>query len=196
MIKIFFDFSSSLVGLIVLMPILLLIGLLIKLDSEGPIFFIQERVGRDGSIFKIFKLRTMQLNSEKNGDLTIGNDKRITRIGYYLRKYKIDELPQLINVIKGDMSIVGPRPEVERYIETYSKEEKEKILSIKPGITDIASLELIDENKILGEYKNPEEAYLREILQKKKKIHQEYVKNNSFIQDLKIIFLTIKKIII
>ena len=196
MLKRFFDIFISLFGLIFLFPLLILIGILIKFDSSGPILFTQKRVGFRGSIFTIYKFRTMYHHSYSFLNLTVGNDNRITKIGFYLRKYKIDELPQLFNVLIGDMSFVGPRPEVEKYIEYYPVEIKEKVLSVKPGITDMASIEMIDESNILKRYENPEEAYIEKLLPKKQKFYIEYINNKSFFKDINIILKTLKKIIL
>jgi len=196
MIKITFDFILSLVGLIFLSPILLLVAILIKLDSHGPVFFRQNRVGLEGKVFKIHKFRSMYLNSINQGNLTIGIDNRITRLGKFLRKYKIDELPQLIDVLLGKMSLVGPRPEVQEFINFYPDVIKEKVLSVRPGITDIASILMIDENNTLGEHKDPRQAYIDVILPIKLKCYVEYIDKKSIWLDIKIILLTIKKIVL
>jgi len=190
-----FDIFFSILGLILLFPFLLLIIALIKLDSKGTIFYLQKRVGKKGKIFKIFKFRTMVQDADKKGLLSLGKkDTRITKIGHFLRKYKLDELPQLINVFLGDMSFVGPRPEVEKYVKLYSEEQKE-ILAIKPGITDYASLQFIDEEQILGKSKNPEKVYIEEIMPKKIALNKKYLKQVSIIIDVKIIFRTFFKIL-
>ena len=196
MIKITFDFILSLVGLIFLSPILLLVAILIKLDSHGPVFFRQNRVGLEGKVFKIHKFRSMYLNSINQGNLTIGIDNRITRLGKFLRKYKIDELPQLIDVLLGKLSLVGPRPEVQEFINFYPDVIKEKVLSVRPGITDIASILMIDENNTLGEHKDPRQAYIDVILPIKLKCYVEYIDKKSIWLDIKIILLTIKKIVL
>jgi len=195
MIKRLFDLFFSFFGLILLTPLFILIALWIKLDSKGSIFFRQERVGLEGVIFKIHKFRTMESSSENQVRLTIGNDSRITKSGQFLRKYKIDELPQLIDVFIGKMSLVGPRPEVSEFIEEYPLEIKDKILSIRPGITDMASIRMVNENDILGKYKNPRQAYIDVVLPIKQKHCLDYVNNHNIWLDLKIIFLTFKKII-
>mgnify|MGYP006413699971 FL=1 len=190
-----FDLLFSFFGLVLLTPFYVYIALWIKLDSKGSIFFRQERVGLKGVIFKIHKFRTMKLSSEDQGRLTIGNDSRITKSGEFLRKYKIDELPQLIDVFIGKMSLVGPRPEVREFIEEYPLKIKDKILSIRPGITDMASIRMVNENDILGKYKDPRQAYIDIVLPIKQKHYLDYVNNHNIWLDLKIIFLTLKKII-
>jgi len=190
-----FDFLASLFGLLLLSIVFFFIALWIKLDSNGPIFFRQKRVGLKGNVFKIHKFRTMKINSEDQGRLTIGEDDRITQSGRFLRKYKIDELPQLIDVFIGSMSLVGPRPEVQEFIDRYPVHVKNKILSIKPGITDMASIEMLNENYLLKEYKNPEQAYIDIILPMKQKYYLHYVDNQTIWFDIKIMFLTLKKII-
>ncbi|MDC0904063.1 sugar transferase [Candidatus Thioglobus sp.] len=190
-----FDLLFSFFGLVLLTPFYVYIALWIKLDSKGSIFFRQERVGLKGVIFKIHKFRTMKLSSEDQGRLTIGNDSRITKSGEFLRKYKIDELPQLIDVFIGKMSLVGPRPEVREFIEEYPLKIKDKILSIRPGITDMASIRMVNENDILGKYKDPRQAYIDIVLPIKQKYYLDYVNNHNIWLDLKIIFLTLKKII-
>ena len=159
-------------------------------------FFRQSRVGLRGKIFQIHKLRTMYVNSENIGRITIGNDRRITNFGKFLRRYKIDELPQLIDVLSGSMSIVGPRPEIEEYVDTYPKDIKKKILSVKPGITDYASITMIDESLLLANYSNPQEAYAKSVLPKKLELSTKYVENNNIFLDIKIILLTLQKIIL
>ena len=195
MIKRLFDLFFSFFGLILLTPLLILIALWIKLDSKGSIFFRQERVGLEGVIFKIHKFRTMELSSENQVRLTIGNDSRITKSGQFLRKYKIDELPQLIDVLIGKMSLVGPRPEVKEFIKEYPLEIKDKILSVRPGITDMASIIMVNENKVLEKYKDPRKAYIDIVLPIKQKHYLDYINNHNIWLDLKIIFLTFKKII-
>jgi len=195
-IKRFFDITASFIGLLLLMPFFLLISLWVKLDSSGGVFFRQVRVGRFGIPFKIHKFRTMCVEAEGSGRLTVGDDMRITRSGKFLRKFKLDELPQLIDVLLGDMSLVGPRPEVKEFIAEYTADVAEKVLSVRPGITDLASIEMVDENEILGQYKNPRQAYIDIILPIKQKHYVEYVESQSFWLDLKIILLTIKKILV
>ncbi|MDA3978373.1 MULTISPECIES: sugar transferase [Gallibacterium] len=191
-----FDIFFSLLGLVVLSPLFLFVSIWIKLDSPGDIFFRQVRVGKDNKLFRIHKFRTMKMNSEKDGGLTIGKDSRITRSGSFLRKYKVDELAQLIDVFLGDMSLVGPRPEIPEFMNLYPTEIKNKILSVKPGITDRASIEMIDENNILSKYEDPKQAYIDIIMPLKAKFYVEYASNISILEDIKIIFKTIYKIIL
>jgi lipopolysaccharide/colanic/teichoic acid biosynthesis glycosyltransferase len=195
MIKRLFDILSSLVGLMLLTPIFILVAFWIKLDSKGSIFFRQERVGLKGKFFRIHKFRTMQMSSEGQGRLTVGNDNRITKSGHFLRKYKIDELPQLIDVLIGKMSLVGPRPEVKEFIKEYPLEIKDEILSVRPGITDMASIIMVNENEALEKYKDPRKAYIDIVLPIKQKHYLDYINNHNIWLDLKIIFLTFKKII-
>ncbi len=195
MFKRLFDITIALAGLIVLAPFLLIISLLILLDSNGGIFYKQVRVGKNNRDFKIFKFRTMRIGADKNGLLTVGaRDNRITGIGFYLRKYKLDELPQLINVVLGDMSLVGPRPEVRKYVELYNKEQL-KVLDVQPGITDYASIKYANENELLAKSANPELLYIQEILPAKLDLNLQYIQEKGILKDLRIIFLTIKKII-
>lgn len=196
MLKRCFDFVSSVIGLVLLSPLLLAIVIWIKVDSEGPVFFRQERVGRFGRTFLIHKFRTMIVDADAKGpQITIGKDRRVTRAGNFLRKLKLDELPQLIDVLYGKMSIVGPRPEVPRYIALYPDEVKAKVLSVRPGITDWASIRFKDENDILARSNNPEDAYVREVLPIKQRYYVEYVESNSFLGDLTIIFATLGAIL-
>jgi lipopolysaccharide/colanic/teichoic acid biosynthesis glycosyltransferase len=196
MLKRSFDFISALCGLLVLLPLFILIAIWIKLDSNGPIFFRQVRVGRFGIPFSIHKFRTMGVNSESVGRLTVGNDSRVTRSGQFLRKAKIDELPQLIDVLIGKMSLVGPRPEVQEFIDCYPDEIKKEVLSVRPGITDLASIEMVDENEILSSYSDHRQAYIDIILPIKQKYYVAYVRGNSIGFDIYIIFKTIFKIIL
>ena len=190
-----FDILFSFAILIILLPLFLLIAMLIKLDSKGRVFFIQKRVGKNAREFALFKFRTMKEDSEKSGKLTVGDrDSRITSVGFYLRKYKIDELPQFFNVLKGDMSIVGPRPEVRRYVEMYTEEQKD-VLSVRPGITDVASLQYSDESKMLAQYPDAEEAYIKEIMPAKLSLSLEYIKRRSFTADLGVMGKTVLKIL-
>jgi len=187
-----FDFCFSSFGLILLAPIFVLIALWVRIDSKGPVFFRQERVGFQGALFRIHKFRTMALDAEKKGkQITVGLDSRITPAGSFLRKYKLDELPQLIDVLVGDMSLVGPRPEVLKYIDCYSDDEKYDVLSVKPGITDNASIEFRDESKLLASSDDPEAAYINEVLPKKIALYRKYVEERSFFGDVAIIFKTI-----
>jgi len=191
-----FDMLASGIGLIALTPILLGISLAIKLESHGPVFFRQERVGRFGKTFRIHKFRTMVTDAERRGlQITVGADARVTKVGAVLRKYKLDELAQLIDVFFGDMSLVGPRPEVPLYVACYPVEAREIVLSVKPGITDRASIEYKDENEILGKAANPHKAYVDEVLPIKIRYYIYYVKNRSFWGDIRIIFATLFAII-
>jgi len=190
-----FDIILALTGLIILSPFLLLISIAIMLDSRGGVFYKQIRVGKNNKDFFMFKFRSMRTGADRKGMLTIGEkDNRITRVGYFLRKYKIDELPQLFNVLIGNMSIVGPRPEVRKYVEMYNDEQK-KILLVKPGITDYSSIEYIDESRLLAEFSNPEEVYIKEIMPTKLNLNLKYIQNQSLKEDLKILVKTIFKII-
>ncbi|MNU19444.1 UDP-glucose:undecaprenyl-phosphate glucose-1-phosphate transferase [compost metagenome] len=190
-----FDIVSSGIGLLILSPIFLFLAIWIKLDSKGPIFYKQIRVGKDNKDFKIFKLRSMRIGADKLGLITIGGrDPRVTSSGYYIRKYKLDELPQLINVFIGDMSVVGPRPEVRKYVDLYNKEQF-KVLSVKPGITDIASIKYRNENELLANSDNPDETYIRNIMPDKLNYNLEYIQKKSFLFDMKLIYLTFKEII-
>ncbi|MCA6065032.1 sugar transferase [Thalassolituus marinus] len=195
MIKRLLDVLASFFGLLILAPFFALIAIWIKLDSAGPVFFRQNRVGRFGVPFKIHKFRTMRADAEKSGRLTVGADSRITRSGHFLRKAKIDELPQLIDVLLGRMSLVGPRPEVQEFIDCYPIDVREKVLSVRPGITDKASIEMVDENEILAKYNDSRQAYIDIILPIKQSYYLEYVDSKSLCLDLKLIFLTLKKII-
>lgn len=192
--KRFFDIIFSLLGLIVFFPFCIIFAIYIKFDSKGPVFFRQERIGLHGKKFLIYKLRTMYLISENNSKLTFYKDSRVTNSGKFLRKYKIDELPQLIDVFLGRMSIVGPRPEVEEYLDFYPPSIRRKILTVKPGITDMASVRMIDEGEILANYPDPRKAYIEVILPLKQKYYLEYIKENNLLLDVKIIFFTLKKI--
>ena len=194
MLKRIFDIILSLFGLMILFPFMLIIAILIKLDSKGPVFFKQIRVTKNGREFKIFKYRTMRVGSDKYSQITVGKDNRITKIGAFLRKYKLDEIPQLINVLIGDMSLVGPRPEVPKYVALYTKEQKE-ILKVRAGITDYASIEFSDENDLLASEEDPEKAYIEKIMPKKIELNKKYLSEISILTDIKIILLTIKKIL-
>ncbi len=194
MAKRLFDFLASFIGLVLLSPMFILISLLVKIGSKGPVFYYQSRVGRFNKDFRLIKFRSMRPDSDKKGLLTVGNsDQRITKIGYYLRKYKLDELPQLFNVLMGDMSLVGPRPEVRKYVDVYS-EKQLKVLSVRPGITDLASIRYSDENALLARQTNPEQFYIDTVLPEKLRLNLEYVENNNFINDIKIILWTMKKV--
>lgn len=194
MLKRSFDILSSGLGLLLISPILLIVSLAITLSSKGGVFYKQSRVGLNGVNFNILKFRTMFTGSDKKGLLTVGDrDPRVTPIGYYLRKYKLDELPQLINVLIGDMSLVGPRPEVSKYVNLYSKEDR-VVLSIKPGITDYASIYFRNENEILNSSSNPEKKYIEEVMPLKLELNKKYIKEKDLLTDLKIIFMTLKSI--
>lgn len=191
-----FDLFFSIMGVLMLAPLLLFIGFWILFDSQGPVFFRQERVGRFGKLFRIFKFRTMCLDAEAKGrQITVGEDPRITRSGKFLRHYKLDELPQLINVVLGEMSLVGPRPEVPRYVSLYPTDVREQVLSVPPGITDYASIEYKDENAILGRAADPDRAYIEEVMPVKLRYYQRYVAERSLWVDFKLIMKTLKAII-
>lgn len=193
-----FDLIFTVPGLIVLLPFFVLIALWIKLDSKGPVFYRQERVGKYGKTFRIYKFRTMVKNADKiGGAITIGNDPRITKVGRFLRKYKIDELPQLINVLKGEMSLVGPRPEVIKYVNLYTSEQRE-VLNLIPGITDPASIKYRNENILLAASRDtyeasydPEQVYIQEIMPDKIRINLEYASRATIFTDFKVIVKTI-----
>ncbi len=190
-----FDILFSLGGLIILSPLLLMIAIIVKSDSKGDIIYKQKRVGKNNKDFGLLKFRTMRTDSDRSGLLTIGGrDSRITRSGYFLRKYKFDELPQLINILKGEMSFVGPRPEVRKYVELYNDEQK-KVLSVLPGITDIASIKYRNENEILESSDSPEEYYIKYIMPDKLKLNLEYLNQRSFFKDIKIILSTFRSIL-
>ena len=194
MLKRIFDITLSLFGLIILLPFMLIIEILIKFDSKGPIFFKQIRVTKGGREFKILKYRTMRVGSDKYSQITVGKDERITKIGSFLRKYKLDEIPQLINVLIGDMSLVGPRPEVPKYVALYTDEQKE-ILKVRAGITDYASIKFSNENDLLALEEDSEKAYIEKIMPKKIELNKKYLSEISMLTDIKIILLTIKKIL-
>lgn len=190
-----FDWAASGLGLLLLAPLLLLIALAIKLDSQGPVFFRQERVGRFGKTFRIHKFRTMVTDAERRGmQITVGADARVTRVGEVLRKYKLDELPQLIDVLLGSMSLVGPRPEVPKYVHYYPVDVRELVLSVRPGITDRASIEYKDENQLLASSGNPEKTYVDVIIPVKLQFYVAYVRNRTFVGDLKILLDTAKAV--
>jgi lipopolysaccharide/colanic/teichoic acid biosynthesis glycosyltransferase len=190
------DFLLSFLGLILLSPFFLLIALFIKISSSGPVLYKQSRIGLNGAEFNVFKFRSMRQNSDKLGLITVGGrDPRVTPIGYYLRKYKLDELPQLINVLTGDMSLVGPRPEVKKYVELYTQEQR-KVLSIRPGITDWASIYYRDENEILGQSIDPENDYIEKVMPDKLKYNLIYIENYGSIEYFKIIFSTLSHIVV
>ncbi|MCU0320940.1 MAG: sugar transferase [Chitinophagaceae bacterium] len=185
------DFVFAFVGSIVLFPLFLIIALLIKITSVGPIFFKQTRVGKNNQDFKLFKFRTMQVNAESKGQLTVGGkDNRITPIGYYLRKFKLDELPQLLNVLVGNMSLVGPRPEVRKYVNFYTSEQL-KVLNVLPGITDHASIVFRNENELLAESENPEQYYIEVIMPQKIELNKRFIANRTVKNYFSILFTTI-----
>lgn len=189
-----FDIVATLIGGILLLPLIIVIIIWIKTTSKGPLFYVQKRVGLNFKEFNLYKFRSMVVNADKEGpSVTSGDDPRITKIGKILRRTKIDELPQLINVLKGDMSLVGPRPEVMKFVE-QKKEDYKIILTIKPGITDNAAIEYRDEEKIMLQYDNKEKAYIEIVLPEKIKLYKQYINNISFINDLKLILKTIKVI--
>ena len=191
-----FDIVASGCGLLVLSPVLILVAIWIKLDSTGPVFYRQVRVGRNNKDFRIFKFRSMRVGADKGSLVTIGGrDPRVTRSGYFIRKFKLDELPQLINVFVGDMSLVGPRPEVRKYVDLYTEEQR-KVLSVRPGITDYASIEYVDENEILGKAEDPDRTYIEVIMPDKIKYNMKYINNCSVYEYLKVIFLTFKSIVV
>ncbi len=192
----FFDILFSLLGLIILFPVFLLIAIAIKFESKGPIFYLQERVGKDSKVFKLYKFRSMYVNSDRLGLITIGsNDNRITRTGRFIRKFKLDELPQLINVLIGSMSIVGPRPEVLKYVNLYT-ENQTKVLSIKPGITDFASIYFKDENDILSTQNDPENYYIKRLIPQKIRLNKIYINNYNVKTYFLIIFRTLSSLIV
>lgn len=194
MAKRLFDIVSSGIGLLCLAPVFVVMAIWIKLDSRGPVFYRQTRVGRYGRDFRIFKFRSMRVGSDKGRQITVGErDPRITRSGYFIRRYKIDELPQLINVFLGDMSIVGPRPEVRKYVDLYSEEQR-KVFQVRPGITDLASIKYRNENELLSQVDNPDTYYIDVIMPDKLAINLEYIRHQSFMGDIKIIFNTLFKI--
>ena len=195
MMKRCFDIVASGCGLLVLSPVLLAVALWIKLDSKGPVFYRQVRVGRHNKDFRIFKFRSMRVGADKGSLVTIGGrDPRVTRSGYFIRKYKLDELPQLINVFTGDMSLVGPRPEVRHYVDYWTPQQMH-VLDVRPGITDPASIKFRNENELLEEAENPEDHYINVIMQEKLRLYMEYVENASFLYDLKLIFKTFRVIV-
>ena len=190
-----FDITASGLGLLVLSPLFLILAVWIKLDSPGPVFYRQVRVGRGNKDFRLFKFRSMRVGSDKKGLITVGgHDPRVTRSGYWIRKYKLDELPQLINVFIGDMSLVGPRPEVRKYVDLYTPEQMH-VLDVRPGITDMASIRYRNENELLEQAADPEQYYRDVVMQDKLRINLEYIADHSFIKDLKIIFMTFKAVV-
>ncbi|GAB4139615.1 MAG: sugar transferase [Bacteroidia bacterium] len=195
MAKRLFDIIASLTGIILLLPFFIGISIWISIDSRGGVFYRQLRVGRYGKDFRLWKFRTMRPDSDKKGLLTVGGrDPRVTTAGYFLRKYKLDELPQLFNVLSGDMSLVGPRPEVRRYVDLYNNEQQ-KVLNVRPGITDYASLEYFSENDLLAKSFDPEKTYIEEVMPAKLELNRKYIDEAGLITDLKIIFRTIGRIL-
>jgi lipopolysaccharide/colanic/teichoic acid biosynthesis glycosyltransferase len=190
-----FDILFSTLGLIILSPLFVILYILIRTESKGGAFYVQERIGKDGRSFGLYKFRTMRVGSDTEGLLTIGeHDNRITRIGYYLRKTKIDELPQLLNVVKGDMSLVGPRPEVKKYVDLYTDEQR-RVLNVRPGVTDYASIEYVNENELLCKAEDPDRVYIEEVMPDKIKLNMKYLEHYTVHEYIKIIFLTIKSLI-
>ena len=186
-----FDIVCSFFGLVFLSPLFIFLSLWVELSSRGGVFYKQRRVGLNGRDFILYKFRSMAVGSDKKGLLTVGGkDSRVTKAGYFIRKYKLDELPQLFNVLKGDMSFVGPRPEVRKYVDMYSEEQK-RVLSVRPGITDIASMKYRNENDILAKVKNPEQYYIDVIMPDKLALNLEYIDTRNFFRDIKLIFRTI-----
>ena len=193
MLKRIFDVISSLVVLILALPFFVLISILIVIDSKGGVFYNQLRVGKDEVLFGLYKFRTMRPNTDQV-KITVGDrDPRVTRIGYYLRKFKLDELPQLINILKGEMSVVGPRPEVKQYVDLYSAKQL-KVLSVKPGLSDLATLEYVKESELLAKSSSPEQTYVNEVMPDKLRLNLKYIESQSLLLDLKIIFKTLAKI--
>lgn len=192
----FFDIVFSLIGIILLLPLFLIVYLLIITESKGGGFYLQDRVGKNGVDFKLYKFRSMRVGSDKKGLITIGGrDPRMTKTGYFIRRFKLDELPQLVNVLKGQMSLVGPRPEVRKYVQLYTIDQL-RVLSLRPGITDYASIEYVDENEILGKAANPEKVYIEEIMPDKIRLNLKYIDNYNICEYFKIIFMTIWKIVV
>lgn len=190
-----FDIFSSTCAIFILAPFFVIIAILIRIDSKGPIIYRQKRVGKGNKDFYLNKFRTMVTNADKKGQLTVGmRDSRITKMGYFLRKYKLDEFPQLINVLNGEMSIVGPRPEVRKYVNLYN-EKQLRVLNALPGLTDTASLTYINENEILGKAENPEKTYIEEVMPAKLELNLEYIEKQNLKTDIDLIFQTLKKIV-
>ena len=190
-----FDVTASGLGLLLLSPLFLIVAIWIRLDSPGPVFYRQTRVGRYNKDFRLLKFRSMRVGSDKKGLITVGGrDPRVTRSGYWIRKYKLDELPQLINVFKGDMSLVGPRPEVRKYVDLYTPEQLH-VLDVRPGITDMASIRYRNENELLEQAADPEQFYRDTVMQDKLRINLKYVSDHSFFKDIKIILMTFKAVV-
>lgn len=195
MLKRLFDIFMSLAFMLILLPVFIFISIWIMIDSRGGIFYLQSRVGKNNRDFRMYKFRSMRPESDTLGLLTLGNhDPRVSRAGKFLRKAKLDELPQMLNILKGDMSFVGPRPEVRKYVELYSAEQM-KVLNVRPGLTDYASLEYIDEDELLGQSEDPDRVYITEIMPAKLELNMKYVREQSFTTDLSIMIKTFRKII-
>ena len=189
-----FDIVASTIALLLFSPVFIVISVWIALDSRGGVFYKQIRVGKGQKEFGLLKFRSMRPNSDKSGQLTIGNDSRVTNVGRFIRKYKLDEVPQLINILKGEMSVVGPRPEVPKYVNMYSKQQL-RVLEVLPGLTDYASIEYLDEQKVLGASDDPEKTYIEEVMPAKLNLNLKYISDRSFFLDLKLVFKTIGKIL-
>ncbi len=188
------DVFASLMVLLLLLPLFLVVALLIVFDSKGGVFYKHVRVGKGGVQFGLYKFRSMVTNADKGSQITIGNDTRVTKVGRFIRRYKIDELPQLINILKGEMSVVGPRPEVKRYVDLYSKEQL-RVLEVLPGLSDYASIKYFDEQKILGLAKDPNKEYIDHVMPAKLNLNLKYIEEKSFLTDIKIIFRTLGKLV-
>jgi len=191
MAKRLFDIAASVLGLIILLPILVVIGFAIRLDSPGGAVFSQERVGCGGRRFKLLKFRSMCASGVSGPQITVVGDARITRVGRFIRRTKLDELPQLLNVLRGEMSLVGPRPEVPKFVALYPPAVRNLVLSVRPGITDEAAIEFADESRLLGEAADPEAVYVNEILPRKLVMYESYARNRSFVGDLRILARTL-----
>lgn len=191
----FLDIFFSFCGLLLFLPVFLILYLFIRIESKGPGFYSQIRVGKGGKDFRLYKFRSMRVGADKKGLITVGGrDSRITRVGYFIRKYKLDELPQLWNVLLGDMSLVGPRPEVRKYVDMYT-EDQWKVLSVRPGITDYASIEYVDENEILGKAIDPDKVYVEQIMPDKIRYNMKYIQSRSVFEYFKVIILTILHVV-
>ena len=189
------DILCSFCVLVLMLPVWLVVALLIVLESRGGVFYVQKRVGKDNRDFNLYKFRTMRPDADSKGLLTVGaRDSRITRVGYFLRKYKIDEFPQLLNILKGDMSIVGPRPEVRKYVDLYTPEQM-RVLTVRPGLTDYASIRYVNENEVLAASDDPERTYIEEVMPAKLALNLQYIENQSLKEDFKLIFKTFTAIL-
>jgi lipopolysaccharide/colanic/teichoic acid biosynthesis glycosyltransferase len=194
-VKRLFDIAISICVLLVFLPFGIILSILIALESRGGVFYVQERIGKDGNPFGLYKFRTMRKDADKLGKLTVGSkDARITKVGYFLRKVKLDEFPQFLNVLKGEMSVVGPRPEVEEYVKLYTAEQRE-VLAVRPGITDYASLEYFHENELLGKAEDPQATYINEVMPAKIALNKKYLERPTVGHDLKIMWRTFVKIL-